>query len=195
VLFATDVSVPLPGGLVARPSDVVRTNGVSYVLEFAGAASGLPDGAAVDAVARTPSGALLLSFDVAVDLGGVRADDEDLVSFDGAAYALVFDGSAEGVDPGLDLDGAAYAGEGRYALSFDGPGSLGGVSFADEDVITLKPGVAGAQLFFDASAEHAGWTDADLDAVALPEPGIGAGCAAGAALLEALRRRGRRSRS
>jgi ankyrin repeat protein len=126
----------------------------------------------VDAVARTPSGALLLSFDVAVDLGGVRADDEDLVSFDGAAYALVFDGSAEGVDPGLDLDGAAYAGEGRYALSFDGPGSLGGVSFADEDVITLKPGVAGVQLFFDASAVHAGWTEADLDAVALPQTDV-----------------------
>jgi hypothetical protein len=191
-LFSTDVTLELPGPVVATPDDVVRWNGFDYALEFDGLAHGVPDGANLDAVARLPSGELLLSFDVGVTLGGVRADDEDLLRFDGASFTLYFDGSAQGVDADLDLDGAAYAGEGRIGVSFDGAGSLGGVTFQDEDVITLLPGGGGpVQLFFDASAAHTGWADADLDAVAIPEPGAPAGLAAGAALLAGLARQRR----
>lgn len=193
VLFSTDATVALPGPLTARPSDVVRTNGSTYVLEFQGSAHGVPDGVGVDAVARAPTGELVLSFDVSLSLGGVRADDEDLVSFDGTSFALLLDASAEGVDPALDLDGAAYVGQGRYAVSFDGTGSLDGVDFADEDVVTLRPGGPDALLFFDASAVHPQWADADLDAVALPEPGALGGAAAALALLAALARKGGRS--
>ena len=193
-IFSTDTTVSLPGPLVATPDDAVRTNGSSYVLEFDGAAHGVPAGVDLDAIARLPSGELLLSFDVAVTLGGVRADDEDLLRFDGSAFALFFDGSAQGVDPDLDLDGAADVGGGRIGVSFDGAGSLDGVPFHDEDVISLLPGGGGpVLLFFDASAAHAGWADADLDAVAIPEPDVGAGLAAGAALLAGLAR-GRRNR-
>jgi hypothetical protein len=191
-LFSTDVTVQLPGPVVATPDDVVRTNGSSYGLEFDGAAHGVPQGVDLDAVARLATGELLVSFDVPVSLGGVRADDEDLLLFDGAAFTLFFDGSAQGVDPDLDLDAAADAGAGRIGVSFDGAGSLGGVPFQDEDVITLLPGGGGpVLLFFDASSAHAGWADADLDAVALPEPGAHTGMSAGAALLAALARRRR----
>lgn len=191
-LFSTDVTIEFPGPVVATPDDVVRTNGFSYALEFDGATHGVPEGVNLDAVGRLPSGELLLSFDVAVELGGVRADDEDLLRFDGSAFTLFFDGSAQGVNPDLDLDGVAYAGEGRIGVSFDGAGSLGGVSFQDEDVITLLPGGGGpVKLFFDASAAHAGWADADLDAVAIPEPGSPTGLAAGVALLAGLARQRR----
>jgi hypothetical protein len=190
LLFASDVSVSLPGGVTARPEDVALLAGGVYGVAFDGAAAGVPEGAAVDAVTRGADGKTLLSFDVSVDLGGVVADDEDLVSFDGAQFALVFDGSAAGVDPALDLDGAAYAGEGRYALSFDGAGELGGVSFADEDVVTLLPDGTHVKLFFDASAQHVRWPQSDLDAVALPEPAAPAALAAGILWLAALARRG-----
>lgn len=191
VLFAVDTTVALPGGTIARPGDVVRTNGVAYVLDFDASAHGVPDGVQVDAAGPMPSGELLLSFDVSVDLGGVRADDEDVVLFDGTGFALLLDASAEGVNPDLDLDGVAYAGGGRLAVSFDGSGEVGGVFFDDEDVVTLRPGGPDAKLFFDASATHAGWADADLDAVAIPEPGAAQGLTAGAALLAGLARRRR----
>jgi hypothetical protein len=134
-LFSTDTTVSLPGLLVATPDDVVKFDGFDYTLEFDGGAHGVPAGTDLDAVARLPSGELLVSFDVAVELGGVRADDEDLLHFDGSAFTL----------------------------------------------------------FFDASAAHAGWADADLDAVALPEPRVCAGLAAGAALLAGLARGRRRN--
>ena len=41
----------------------------------------------------------VFSFDTTVDLGGVLADDEDLVAFNGAVFAVVFDGSLAGPIP------------------------------------------------------------------------------------------------
>ncbi|HEX5068557.1 MAG TPA: PEP-CTERM sorting domain-containing protein [Myxococcota bacterium] len=187
--FSLDVTAQLPGGVVATPDDVVRMDAGVYTLDFDGAAYGVRAGTNLDALARLPDGSLLLSFDVAVELGGVRADDEDLLRFAGGVFTLYFDASSNGVAPELDLDAAAYAGEGRIAVSFDGAGTLGGVHFQDEDVITLQPGEGGVKLFFDGSAAHAGWADADLDAVAIPEPGVLAGLASGAALLAGLARR------
>jgi hypothetical protein len=190
LLFASDVSVALPGGVTARPDDVAVLVGGIYGIAFDGAAAGVPEGAAVDAVTIGPAGKTLLSFYVYFDLAGLNAVDEDLVSFDGAQFALAFDGSAAGIDPALDLDGAAYAGGGRYALSFDGAGELGGVTFADEDVVTLTLVGSDMKLFYDGSAQHVRWPQSDLDAVALPEPATPAALAAGMLLLAALARRG-----
>jgi hypothetical protein len=187
--FSLDVTATLPGGLVATPDDVVRVAVGVFSLDFDGAAHGVPAGVNLDAVARLPDGSLLLSFDVAVSLGGVRADDEDLLRFAGGVFSLYFDASSNGVAPELDLDAAAFAGEGRIAVSFDGAGTLGGVAFHDEDVLTLEPGEGAVKLFFDASAEHTGWEDGDLDAVAIPEPSALAGLASCIALLAGLSRR------
>jgi uncharacterized protein (TIGR03382 family) len=149
----------------------------------------VPDGVTTDAVGVSTTGDLVLSFDASVDLGGLTVDDEDLVVFDGVGFALFFDGSAEGVPAALDVDGAHVLPGGTLGLSFDGSGSLGGVAFDDEDVLEYDAGGPTWTLAYDGSQEHASWAAADLDAVALPEPGATPALGVALAALLAIGRR------
>jgi hypothetical protein len=194
-LFSLDTTVTLPGGLTAGPEDVVRWDGAAYSLEFDGSANGIPSGARVDAVSvEGLSGDLILSFDISVDLGGLTADDEDLVAFDGLSFSSFFDASAAGVPGSLDLDAVHHIdANGNLAVSFDTSAMVGGITFDDEDVLEYDVGGDSWELVFDGSAEHADWEPADLDSVHLimpvPEPSILAGLVTGVALLTVLRRR------
>ena len=191
VLFSTDTRVALPAGVNAGDEDVVRLFGGSFSLVFDGSALGVPAGAGVDAVTRSGSH-LILSFDTAVDLGGVVYADEDLVRFDGAVFSSALDLSAQGLDPALDTDAVAAGGPGVWVLSFDSDGALGSVDFADEDVVLVNTsgGPPTFSLLYDASSEHASWQSADLGA--LPEPSRFAAGICGAALLAALTSRRRK---
>jgi hypothetical protein len=179
-LFASDVAAALPGGAIARPFDVVRHTVGPPVLAFSGAGSGLPAGTQVDAVVEVGS-ELWLSFDTTVSLGGTVAADEDLLRVPpgGAPTAVVFDGSAQGIGVGLDLDGADRLDDGRLLLSFDGAGSAGGVSFADEDVLLFDPASGSYALAYDGSAQHAVWYASDLDALDAPPDSDGDGVGEG----------------
>lgn len=159
-LLSFDTTVTLPGPLTAEPCDVVRWDGTACTFAFQGRPVGIPPGVNLDAVAVRGT-SLLLSFDVAVDFGNFRADDADLVLFDGIGFSLFFDAAASGVDPALDLDAADYLEcNDHLLLSFDGNGSLGAVSFGDMDVLELG-GPPGFEL-----AYHPDWGSADLDALA-----------------------------
>lgn len=190
-LVAFDTRVELPGGLAVEPRDVARYDGASWTLAFDGSAHGVPPDAGIDAVTRSASGDLLLSFDTAVDL----AADEDLVRFDGVGFAPYFDGSAAGVAPGLDLDAAHRTSDDHLLLSFDGAGQLDGLLFADEDLLEFDPSTGSWALAFDGSAAQPPWpAESDLDAVALPEPGLALQLGAGASLAAWLARRRRTRR-
>lgn len=167
-LIAFDTTTELAGGFIARPGDVIRYDGASYTTEFDASAAGVPMGAVTDATSLAASG-LLLSFDTTVDLGGgLVAADEDLVEWDGSGFALVFDGSVQGLDPALDVDAAQDLGGGAFLMSFDTSGAISGLNFDDEDVVRFD-GTAWS-LEFDASAADPDWAAADLDAVMVPEP-------------------------
>jgi hypothetical protein len=153
-----DTTVQLPGGLTAEPSDVVRWDGAAYTFAFQGRPVGIPAGVNVDAVALRGT-SLLLSFDVAVDFGSFRAEDEDLVLFDGVVFSPFFEAAATGVDPALDLDAADYLEcNGHVLVSFDGSGTLGSLSFGDGDVLEFG-GSTGWELAYrgpsDLDAVHA----------------------------------------
>ncbi|MHC4062992.1 MAG: hypothetical protein ACYSUI_00605 [Planctomycetota bacterium] len=192
-LFAVDTTAELPGPLVVERRDVVRYDGATYTLEFDGSNWGVPDGAAVDAVSMTQLGQLLLSFDTTVQVGGVIADDEDIVGWDGVSFWLGMDGSFLGIPEALDVDGIHDLQDNRGALSFDGSGVIGGVNFDDEDVLILDFGTLTWSLGYDGSAQHAALAAADVEAVALPEPGQLLMLASGIALLLGLGRRRMRS--
>jgi hypothetical protein len=183
VLFSVDSAVSLPGGIDARPEDVVRLNGGTFSLAFDGSARGVPSGVKVDAVSREPGGNLVLSFDTTVVLSGITFEDEDLARFDGSAFTMALDGSAVGIDRALDVDGAAPGGPGVWALSFDSDGVLGGVTFADEDIVRVNTSGPTFALLYDGSAAHPEWGAADVHA--MPEPGFAA-LLCGAATLAAL---------
>lgn len=188
-LFTFESDVPLPGGIVARRGDVVAVDGTGALsIQLDASAIGIPESVVTDALV-SDGPALYLSFDGTVALpGGVLAADEDLVRWDGAAFALAFDGSAVGVDPSLDLD-AADRTDGAWALSFDAAGIVGGVPFADEDVLAFSP-AAGAwspNLVFEGAAVDPDWAGGDLVAFAVPEAGFVAMLASGTLLLIGLR--------
>ncbi|MEO8602546.1 MAG: hypothetical protein ABI629_08225 [bacterium] len=173
VLFTLDVSVRLPLNAVSpttfTPRDVIHySGGNSYAVYFDGAAHGVPDGVAIDALA-VADGGLVLSFDGAVTLDGFSIDDADLVAFDptGGNCVLLFDSRAAGVADGLDLDAAAALADGRLLLSFDGSGTLGGATFDDEDLLLYDHDAGIWGLAFDGSAADPAWAAADLDAVYL----------------------------
>lgn len=175
-LFTLDTFVDLGGGVLAGPEDVVAWNGAAFALHLDGSAAGIPAGAKIDALGRSRSAGVtrtLLSFDVAVALpGGVHADDEDVVGWSGSAWTMVFDGSANGVAAGLDLDAFDRdAVSGIRYLSFDTSGTLGGVDFDDEDVLALDG--ATWSLAFDASAAlSTSFAAGDLDALGVRTPNL-----------------------
>ncbi len=168
--FALDVPGELPasggGDLAVDPRDLVRRLSDGYVNVVSGAALGVPVGATIDAAHFDPSDSTyLFSFDVPVDLGGTLVRPEDLVRrTTGATWAIVFDGSAEGVPAGLDLDAAHLLPDGKLLLSFDLPGQIGGVDFDPEDVLEFDPGGPAWELAFDADVFDVAWAGAQLDA-------------------------------
>jgi hypothetical protein len=189
VLFSVDAPVSLPGGVIAGPEDVVRLNGGVFTLAFDGSANGVPSGVHVDAVTREPGGNLVLSFDTTVLLNGITLEDEDLARFDGVVFTLALDASAMGIDRALDTDGAQSGGPGVWAVSFDTDGSVGGVTFADEDVVKVNTSGPTFALLYDGSAVHPELRGADLHA--LPEPSALKSLLPGAVALAALATRRR----
>jgi len=177
-LFSLDAGALLAGGVFASAGDVVGWDGSVYWIELSAASNGIPDGASIDALSADLAD-LIVSFDTTVDLGVLTAADEDLVRWDGANWSLALDTSAHGVDDALDLDGASSFGEDKFVVSFDTHGFVGGVDFADEDLLYFD-GVAWS-LDVDTSTLDPGWRDVDV--VAVPEPGFATSLALGLALL------------
>ncbi|RLE20414.1 MAG: hypothetical protein DRJ50_10780 [Actinobacteria bacterium] len=166
-LIAFGTTTALAGGVVARPGDVVRYDGSAYSIEFDARASGLPSGVVTDATSLAANG-LLLSFDTTVDLGGgLIVANEDLVTWDGSGFSLLFDGSSEGVEPALNADAAQDLGGGILLMSFDTTGEVAGLVFNDEDVLRFDG--TNWNLEFDGSAADSAWVAADLDAIMVPE--------------------------
>ena len=103
-----------------------------------------------------------------------------------------YDGSAAGVPSTLDLDGIqAMTGPAGFLVSFDTSGSIGALTFDDEDVLRFDSGLGTYAMYFNGSiSDPADWPRADLSA--LPEPSLVSALAAGAALLAGANRWRRR---
>jgi hypothetical protein len=194
ILFSIDIAAELAGGVDVTPRDVVRWNDSVYSIEFEGADHGVPAGAKSDARGLV-AGDLLLSFDVTVTLDSVTGDDEDLFRLEDTVpdvWSLYFDGSAEGVPAGADLDGAdVLDASGNLALSFDISGTVGGVTFDDEDILEFAPTGDTWSKRYDGSSRFAALAAADVDAVFAPEPAaVALGAAAFLVVVAARRLRG-----
>jgi len=183
-LFSLDIGAGLPGPLNVERSDVIRWDDTIYTLEFDASAEGLPASVNVDAVAVDGTD-LLLSFDTTVDLGGgLVAADEDLVRFDGVSFSMAFDASGTGIDPALDLDGAAIGSLGAYLVSFDTTGEVSGWWF-DDDTVMRYNGSTWTPLF-ETDFLHPGFEGGDI--IALPEPGAWLGLGSCLTMLAGLAR-------
>jgi len=120
--FGITVTVPISGvATTIGPSDLVRFSPTTigglgqitagtFALERRATDLGLPAGANIDALDRTPEGALLMSFKGEATLGGLVASDEDLVLYDEAqgTWSLYYDGDAIPFSPFPDDLRAAW---------------------------------------------------------------------------------------
>lgn len=113
--FDTTVTLTVDGAPMSiGPSDLVRFQPTAvgpgdvitagtFALERTAASMGLPDGANIDALDRTPDNRQLLSFAADIILGGQTFRDEDLIAYDlPDVWTLYFDGSAIPFNPFAD---------------------------------------------------------------------------------------------
>jgi hypothetical protein len=167
LLLAFDSTLTLPGlGGIAEPRDIVRFTSATntYSVEVHGADVGIPTDAAVDALAVTGDGTILLSLDISV----AGFEDEDVIKINGTDLELFLDLSAVGIDKALDLDGLDIKENGATVLyvSLDGSGTVDSVAFDDEDVLAYNLTTQTWSLVYDGSAADAHWPDAaDLTAL------------------------------
>lgn len=168
VLLSLDTEAVLGGPLAVAPADVLRFDGTQYSIAFDASAAGLPSQADLDCVALAVGvEALLLSFDIGLEIDGQFVDDADVILYDGVSFMTppLFDAGTLGVAPELDVDACHALVGNRLLLSFDQPGRLGGVDFDDEDVLEYRPDTDTWEIAFDGSAYSADWVGSDLDAV------------------------------
>lgn len=192
VFFVLGQTTSLPGGITAGPHQVVRWDGVDHQIELDLDLPGfdLADGVGIDALGLIDNGnTLALSFDTSTVFMGTFLDDADVL--DGSDLSLAFDSRAAGIAAGADLDAVSEADDGwGLFVSFDIGGTVGGITYADEDVLRVVPPGYSWWMEVDASAVDSAWARADIDAVHfVPEPSLGLQLVVGALGLLALSRR------
>lgn len=166
-LFSLDVDTLL-GGTRFRDADVIRLHAGSFSRSFDATAAGVPPGVDCDAVARAADGRLLLSFDRSFRANGLLIRPQDVVSHDGNSFAMMLDGRAAGLPARVNLDALDSTGSNSELLfSLDAGGRIGGVSFADEDLLRVVIATSTITLELDLGARSAAWHAADLDALAV----------------------------
>jgi uncharacterized protein YjiK len=105
-------------------------------------------------------------------VGGITADNEDVVFFDGSSFSLAFDGSDVGAAP-FTIDALSWNGPASLLLSFTDPGTVGGVAFDDSDVLLFEATSLGSttvgtfSMYFDGSDVALTQSGEDVDAFEL----------------------------
>ena len=183
--FRTNTVVPGIG--TVTDDDVVSYNEVTgvWTLRFDGSDVGLSS-FEIDGLAVVGPGELLLSFRQAGNVGGVTADDSDVVRFVGTlgpntsgTFSLYFDGSDVGLTSnGEDVDALALDGNGDLLVSTQGGFSGTGASGADEDLFlfdgTVGPNTSGSftKVFDGSDVGLSSSSSEDVDAASVTSTGL-----------------------
>ena len=183
--FRANTSVPGVGTVADEDIVSFNENTGVWTLEFDGSDVGLSS-FEIDGLVVLPDGDLLLSFRQAGTVGGISADDSDIVRFTptslgsttAGTFSLYFDGSDVGLSSnGEDIDAFTLDGNGALVVSTQGGFSGTGASGNDEDLF-LFTGTVGSStsgsfsLYFDGSdVDLATSNEEDIDAATLTVSG------------------------
>ena len=193
VALAANGQFTIPAG--SRPDIVVRIAGVEDTVYEGGAESfqliaeviggrvfeNTVSGTGEIIDDDAPTGAITFSTSNNATFHGVTISDEDIGRWDGTTASVIFDGDAL-FGNNADIDGVhVFSGSGTVlGVSFDDGDllistrdgeTLGGISFADEDIVLYDVSTGMARLVLDGSSIGA---DTDVDAVSVLEvsPGV-----------------------
>ena len=121
---------------------------------------GMVGTAAAETIYLSDSGASRLG------TNNLLAPDEDIRGYDTATNtaSLFLDGSTI-FSNNEDIDAAHLLGNGNILLSTEGSATIGGLSFADEDIVLYNPTTMMASLFLDGSTIFS--SNEDIDAFSL----------------------------
>ncbi len=111
---------------------------------------------------------IVLSTSSAASLGGLNFDDIDLAEYDppGQSATLFFEGALTTLNS--DIDALHVMENGHILLSTTDADNLGGLNFADGDLVEYDPATDGATLYFDESLFSA---DEDITSVYIMDNG------------------------
>jgi hypothetical protein len=118
---------------------------------------------------------LSLAKDSAQTVGSVsEVRDEDILSFDGSNFALVFDGSAAGLPTKADVDAFDFVDPDTILMSFDMTVSIGSLKVDDSDIVKFEATSFGSNhtagtfsLFFEGTGVGLRTNRANVDALTL----------------------------
>ena len=163
VEFSPDIPAAFGTELIG-PEETAR-DAMTGGVDFEGVGIPLPLETDLTALHRTGSHETLFALEnTAVLEGGVVARPRDVVGVKDGVAAIVLDGDAYGLGPGVGIDAISRAPDGDLLVSFDVAVDLAGEHYGDDDVVRL--GEAGTSLFF--SLGDAGFDPAlDVDALHL----------------------------
>jgi hypothetical protein len=94
LLLSLDVGAQL-GAVTVSDSDVIAFDGNAFSIFIDASNTGIDRASDVDALHINAQGSVLLSLDVAGELGGIHYRDEDLLAWASPEWSLEFDGSAD----------------------------------------------------------------------------------------------------
>ncbi|HEU5038855.1 MAG TPA: multicopper oxidase domain-containing protein [Nocardioides sp.] len=170
VSFSNDAPVPLAGIGPVQDEDVAYWNNGSWSLWFDGSLHGLGNTAALDLDALSVSGSTLYfsTLGNANPPGaGGAADDADVYSWDGTAYARVFDATANGIPAAANVDGYDRVDGTHFYLSFAVDTTVTGLgAVQDEDVVYSGAGTW--STYFNGTAHGLTSPNLDVDAFDVP---------------------------
>jgi len=185
--FVSATSVPGAGTVAAEDIAQYDQGSGQWSLYFDGSDVGL-SGFLIDGLAVLNDGSLLISTTNGGTIGGVSADDSDILRFvptslgssTAGTWSLYFDGSDVGMTTnGEDIDAIAVLPTGDLLISTSGnPGLPGVTGLSDEDVVRFTPTSLGSATagtwtyYFDGSdVGLADSSNEDVDAVSVTSSG------------------------
>ena len=172
ILFSPKVS-KLVNGVNLADEDIVRYDASTCEVTtvFDGTAAGLAAAVNLDAIA-VKDGITYFSLTAPANVPGIggKVDDSDVVAYNGSAFTLYFDGSANGLATNAeDVDAIAFDEAGKLLLSTLGSYAVtGGLKGGDEDLLRFDGGVW--TLRFDGS-HNAGLAAEDVVGAAVAANG------------------------
>jgi len=142
--FTPDVPTDL-AGTTYLPWQVVLHDGSGYSVALT-----LPAPTQIHALDVAAIDDVLFAVRAPSTLGGTTFEPRDVVHFDGAAYSLVLDGSAEGLPPDAAID-TLFVDSGDLILGFAAPVTLGATTYDQNDLVR-RVGPGSFTSFLDASS-------------------------------------------